>query len=103
MMIIAADSLEAAPLIVDNELARRDHSVLLVRFVCFLNHICVCMYLFTHSVHMYMHYEYLHTLWAHIYVCVCVCVKVKSNQNRKKVALKVGADVVELAFSPTLP
>lgn len=26
MMIIAADRLEAAPLVVDNELARRDHS-----------------------------------------------------------------------------
>jgi len=49
---------------------------------------------------------YMYIYYGHIYMCVCVCVcgyvldKVKKNHNRKKVALKVRADVVELAFSP---
>lgn len=104
MIIIAADSLGAAPIIMGNELARRNHSILLVKIFFKKTYMCIYIYIYSHSVHMCMHYVYVHILWAHICVYVCVCLWVCIRQGKEEPQQKENgperADVVELTFSP---
>jgi len=80
MIIIAADRLGAAPIIMGNELARS------LNFISqgFFKKTYMCIHIFIHSVHMYMHYVYVHILWAHIYVCMCVCLWVCIRQGKEE-------------------
>lgn len=72
MIIIAADSLGAAPIIMGNELARRNHSILLVKIFFKKTYMCIYIYLFTQCTHV--HALCICTYIMGTYMCVCVCV-----------------------------